>query len=1524
MQSIMKSYFKRMRYSRDQLKLSAGLLLLFAVSASFVCTHQLFMFLGEPGEIPHRDFPADQVGQIISPQIGTRHMNQPSVFNGYAVLAGNAIHEVWDISDPYNPAFQAEMISQNGAGEAESHQVTYGRDASGNYFLATTSGRGIDIWNVNDIQAPLYMKALHLPGINYGDVANAVWGLSWQGDFLYVGATSNGIYVVDVRDVLEAEVVATISVTDLGGVLAGPLFAMGNLLVVTTPKGNAGVATVDISNPQQPFVMDYEHFAPKSYIGGFYGKFATLITPLRLIDATSDPYDIQLIHSSDVPKSEYVSFGDDYLFLGGLRGGTQGVYKYDLSDPLDPTIVGRVQGRNSRWDDQFSCPVGNLLIICDDQRVDGSYVGGVIGVHAEHKDTIGPKVMFSQPASGAINQPLQTKIGLSFSDWIEFASVDESSFTFRELDGAPISGSWGCTYTTLNFTPSEPLKELTTYEVILSEGGITDLSGNPIPETFSFSFTTGQQSIQIGQAQLLPAAPIPLGDTAQFAVENPDFRIKYEWSTGDGETLSGDTARHEYLSAGRYPVTLKALQTIVPDSIFEAEQANLSGGVNIATVHAPFSGSGYVDYPGTTGEEVKVVWELQAETDRVAPMQIFYANGGNFNRPLHLVLNNGLPIQVNFPPTGGWKTWQAVQVADLPLQAGRNTLELRASANSVGPNIDYLFLPPDPAIPARQELIGSQSFIQVVYEQQTISPPRSSQSLLLLGDTLWTLNPDANSLSHLDTRTIENVQEISVGRHPAALALGPDQRIWVVNRDSWNISLHDTKTGEQKEIIDLPYGSQPNSIVFSLDSTYAFVTLQATGELLRINTTSKEIEEVLKLPKDDNGRIREVGALALDASRNRLLLTRFISAANGGEVYLIDPLSMEIEKTISLAYDVGEDSDQFSRGIPNYLASIVISPDGKRAWLPSKKDNIERGGLLDGLALEHDNTVRSIVSVIDLEAKEEYFTERIDLDNSDRAHSACFNKYGDLLFLTLPGNNQLVVINAYTRKEITRLITENAPDACIFDPQSGRLFVHNYLSRSISVYDLSKLERSQEGIELLGHISVVAEEPLFPTVLRGKQLFYNAGSVQLNAEGYMSCASCHLEGGQDGQIWDMSSLGEGFRNTIDLRGRAGVGEGRLHWSANFDEVHDFENQIRKLGAGTGLMTDEDFWTGTRSDALGDPKAGLSENLDAMADYLTSLDSHPASPYRNADGTMTAEAVAGYGIFAELECHFCHSGQQYSNSESGLRHDVGVIKETSGQRRASALLGIDVPGLRGIWSTAPYLHDGSASTLRDILVTENQQAKHGRLSSLSEQELQQLLAFLQQLDEDFIPAPQSPWQLELSSPDPMNVMIVGDPIPLTIAHTLPEIQEVLYYANGIQLGRQTEAPFGMIWTPSRAGDYELEVKAIHGPNAYGTVALSKKVRVVRLAMPREHAQYDVEVFPNPSNDFITIDFRKCDTVPIKLTILDASGVKVLERSIPLEQKEQLRLDVTYLTPGVYFIQVHNGKPLPWTERIVVND
>ena len=61
------------------------------------------------------------------------------------------------------------------------------------------------------------------------------------------------------------------------------------------------------------------------------------------------------------------------------------------------------------------------------------------------------------------------------------------------------------------------------------------------------------------------------------------------------------------------------------------------------------------------------------------------------------------------------------------------------------------------------------------------------------------------------------------------------------------------------------------------------------------------------------------------------------------------------------------------------------------------------------------------------------------------------------------------------------------------------------------------------------------------------------------------------------------------------------------------------------------MPDAQFNTGTRNTPLGDKKAGVSADLDALAAYLGSLNTFDRSPLRNADGTLTAAAVAGKAV-----------------------------------------------------------------------------------------------------------------------------------------------------------------------------------------------------------------------------------------------------------------------------------------------------
>ncbi len=121
-----------------------------------------------------------------------------------------------------------------------------------------------------------------------------------------------------------------------------------------------------------------------------------------------------------------------------------------------------------------------------------------------------------------------------------------------------------------------------------------------------------------------------------------------------------------------------------------------------------------------------------------------------------------------------------------------------------------------------------------------------------------------------------------------------------------------------------------------------------------------------------------------------------------------------------------------------------------------------------------------------------------------------------------------------------------------------------------------------------------------------------------------------------------------------------------------------------------------------------------------------------SPYRDASGDLTADAAQGQLVFQSRGCVACHHGEGFTDSPLAQLHDIGTIKPSSGQRLGGPLAGLDTSSLRGLWSTAPYLHDGSAATLRQAVTA------HQNLS-LNALELDHLSAFLHQID-DREPAP----------------------------------------------------------------------------------------------------------------------------------------------------------------------------------------
>lgn len=609
--------------------------------------------------------------------------------------------------------------------------------------------------------------------------------------------------------------------------------------------------------------------------------------------------------------------------------------------------------------------------------------------------------------------------------------------------------------------------------------------------------------------------------------------------------------------------------------------------------------------------------------------------------------------------------------------------------------------------------------VTVTRENATRTPPRSTEvECDEPRRTIWTVNPDHGTVTALDADSLGRRFEAAVGADPRSLAIDAQGRAWVACRGDDRVS-RVLPDGTVLAPIVLDYGDAPHGIVISPDGTNAFVSLSGSGEVVRINTATGAVSGRLSLGPAPR-------ALAFSPDGASLYVSRFLSAQDHGEVWRVNPATMTRSGTIrldKLGNDAHRDGPAEGKGTPNYLAGLAVSKDGARLLVVSNKMNSDKGPLA-GADLDQDNTVRNLLTVID--TSDGKVLESIDLDNSDSASAVAFSPLGDYFFVTLQGNNDLMIFDRFESERsaglggfVSRQRVGSSPRALAFDSVTSRLFVKNDLGRDLTVFDLAEFFSQGRAGFPRQNVITTASEVLPEPVLRGKRIFHHAGDPRMSGEGYLSCATCHADGGIDGRTWDFTGRGEGLRNTTSLNGRGGMRQGNVHWTANFDEIQDFEHDIRNHFGGTGFLTNAEF--ASSPTPFGPPKAGLDPDLDALAAYLGSLgrDRIPKSPHRHPDGSFTAAAMAGRAIFEREGCATCHLGVEMTD---GLIHDVGTTGTTSGSRLGGSLPGIETPTLRGLWESAPYLHDGSAKTLAEVFTVAGGTrvpGEHGAISGSGE-------------------------------------------------------------------------------------------------------------------------------------------------------------------------------------------------------------
>lgn len=566
------------------------------------------------------------------------------------------------------------------------------------------------------------------------------------------------------------------------------------------------------------------------------------------------------------------------------------------------------------------------------------------------------------------------------------------------------------------------------------------------------------------------------------------------------------------------------------------------------------------------------------------------------------------------------------------------------------------------------------------------------------GKLLACSNRDNGSVTIIDLKSHKKLSEIKVGKHPEGVSfLGNTHLLATAVYDDDLVVFLDVDSGKQigkTEVFDEPYG-----VVSTNDGKKVFVTLDYPGRIVEIDTTSQKVLREFSSGKHLRG-------IAISNDNQSLFTTEYYSA-------LVRQVDVASGRTV----------DEWPGGSTDNLSrQITLHPHRAKAYLPHIRSRI---------TVAHGaGSIFPIVSIVDTKTGEGKRRRKIPMDSFQGARvtsnpwDTAITPDGKTFFVVFAGTDDLYVCNVIDDdyRELTfraSLRLGHNPRAVRVAPDGKTFYVYNALDFNVVAYD-TRILRPRAMID-------VASNPLTEEVLLGKRLFYTA-LQPMSSRLWISCSSCHPDGQPDGKTWHNP---EGLRNTQSLAGMAWTHP--IHWSADRDEVQDFEHTIRgPLMQGRGLVK------GRINRSLAAPNKGLSRALDAMAAYSNTHE-FTLSPY--AKKGLNPSAKRGRKLFfsEQTQCAKCHTGPFLTDSvptKNIVRHDVGTAADNPGEKMGPAY---DTPTLLGVYRTAPYLSHGKAQTLEEVLTTFNHDDKHGKTSQLSKQEIADLVEFLKALPyEDPVP------------------------------------------------------------------------------------------------------------------------------------------------------------------------------------------
>ena len=500
--------------------------------------------------------------------------------------------------------------------------------------------------------------------------------------------------------------------------------------------------------------------------------------------------------------------------------------------------------------------------------------------------------------------------------------------------------------------------------------------------------------------------------------------------------------------------------------------------------------------------------------------------------------------------------------------------------------------------------------------------------------------------------------------------------VYVVSHEAATVSKIDPKS--DKVVATLDVGEHPWGASLSADGTLLYVSqfLLHPGVTV-VDTATFKVRNVVELseqaPDTDNGKLAPNG------------VARGVYAAvprpNGGDVWM---------PHILLAIQTPEPDLDFESTV--FPTVSTLAPDGMSE---------DKRLLFEPLGIDVDGGH----PVATLDAPIMYTWDPVQRRHSiGGIRALAFTPDGKLALMANSGSEDVLVFDGESGNErfLVRPLPATFLEGIAVDHAGTHAYVDGRNTHNVVVLTLAPADPI-EPVKVDGDpIDRVQTDPMPSDLRLGQRLFYTANSAAfpLTQNFWVSCSSCHLEGQTDAVTWLFLV---GPRDTPSNAGGP-INTGFLLRQALRRSIAEYDTTINLEQGG--------FFH--RASAEQKPL------LDALAEFVNRAIPFPQNPYRGADGSLTAQQLHGKDLFLS-NCATCHTGEYLTDSGQGnptldlngtiLLHDIGTCNtgvfpdqpapdEVVGKMHTAC--DFDTPTLRGIAATAPYFHDGSARTLRDVV------------------------------------------------------------------------------------------------------------------------------------------------------------------------------------------------------------------------------